>query len=142
MIKTILKSKTTEETQQADKAFYERAFVNAVQTHTATTFSFKDGLTTMTVEQLKDVRTYPTHDKTPKDKKFAKLIEFLAEYRDLEQVMGKLHVAMDTMRKLCLDDLEENFADADGVIQMEKVKDAITSRIAIAESLGMDDLFD
>ena len=139
VIKTVLKSKTTDKTLHADKSLYENAFKHAVQAHAATTMEFKASLKSLSKGQLQELKSYLAHDNTPKDKKFAKLAEFTNEYKDLEAVQSKLAVAMDTMRKMMLNDLEANFGDEDGVIVMEKVKDAITSRIAIVENDGMAD---
>ncbi len=46
---------------------------------------------------------------------------------------------MDDMRKMLVEELETTYGDEDAVVDMGAVKDAVTSRIAVVESLGMMD---
>jgi hypothetical protein len=139
VIKTTLKSRATDKTVVADKTLYESAFLTATNTHALTTINFKNALEELSLASLMDMKEFVWHDRTTKDKKMPLLAEKLQPYKDMMAVQSKLNVAMDAFKTMLVEDLEATCGDADGVIQMEKVKDAITSRIAIAESLGMDD---
>jgi hypothetical protein len=138
VIKSIIKVKKTDKTQETDNGLYERAFHCAVNTHKSEVFSFKGALTGLPVNKLKEIMEYLKHDKSTKDKKIIKLIEFTKEYQDLEHVQSKLTVAMDTLRSLSITDLENNYGNGYGEIVLERFKEGVVSAIAVKESRGAD----
>ncbi len=137
VIKTIIKTKKSEKTQHNDLQLFESAFNDAVDIHNATAFNFKDELKNLSKADLNDMKDYLKHDKTPRDKKWPKLIEYVKKYENLKVVMNKINAAIDTLTNQMMEDLEENLSDEDGVVQMDKVKDEITSAIAVVDANTM-----
>jgi hypothetical protein len=68
VIKTIVKSKTTENTVDADRPVYEKAFMNAVELHKAAHLNFKEMIKTMSLKQLETLHNFILHNKSTNDK--------------------------------------------------------------------------
>ena len=138
-IKTMVQSKTTEKTVLGDKNVFEVAFGTACEIHGATDIEFKDVLGEMTAEKLRELEHDLAHDKTPKDKKFLKLPEFLPKYEAMMKTQQKLNMAMEEMKRLLIDNLESEYGDDDGNVVVEKVKTAVIKVLAVKEAEAMED---
>ena len=134
VLKTIVKSRSTEKTVVADLPVYEKAFASAIAAHGSSAVSLKKELESFSIAELKEAKEYLIHDKSPKMFKYQKVVEFLPSFKAMERVQSKLAVAIEAMRKLVVEELETNHADSDGAISMDSVKDAITARVAVLES--------
>jgi hypothetical protein len=139
VLKTIIKAKISEKTLIADKAVYQTAFETACTIHASVTCSFSLNLENLKRSELQTLKDYLAHDRTNKTNKYQKLVEFCPNYKAMEAVQKKLAIAMDTMRQMIVDDLETNHGDDDAVIDMDKVKDVVTSRLAVVDALGMNE---
>ena len=137
-IKTMVKSKITEKTVLGDKNVFETAFGTACEIHGATNIEFKDVLGEMTVEKLRELEHYLAHDKTPKDKKFIKLTEFLPKFKTMLKAQQKLNMAMEEMKRLLIDNLEGQYGDDDGNVVMDKVKTLVIKVLAVKEAEAME----
>ena len=134
VIKSIIKSRSTEKTVVADLAVYEKAFASAVAAHGSSAVSLKKELESLSLADLKEAKEYLIHDKSAKMFKYLKVVEFLPSFKAMLAVQSKLAMAMDAMKKLVVEELETNYADSEGTISMDSVKDAITARVAVLES--------
>jgi hypothetical protein len=139
VMKTVIKSKICEKTLHTDKPVYQTAFETACTVHTSVTCNFALNLENLNRSELQALKDYLVHDKSNKTMKYQKLVEFCPSYKAMEAVQSKLAVAMDSMRKMIIDDLETNHSNEDAVIDMDKVKDIVTSRLAVVDALGMND---
>jgi Rad3-related DNA helicase len=139
VIKTVIKSKTGEKTLHTDKPIYESVFDTACTIHASVTCNFALNLENLPRSELQALKDYLVHDKSNKATKYLKLVEFCPSFKMMEAVQSKVAVAMETMRKMIIDDLETNHSNEEGIIDMDKVKDIVTSRIAVVDALGMND---
>ena len=134
VIKSIIKSRSSEKTVVADLAVYEKAFASALAAHGSSAVSFKKELESLSIADLKEAKEYLIHDKSHKTFKYQKVVEFLPSFKAMLAVQSKLAMAMEAMKKLVVEELETNYATSEGSISLGSVKDAITSRVAILES--------
>ena len=66
VLKTIVKSRSTEKTVVADLPVYEKAFASAIAAHGSSAVSFKKELESFSIAELKEVKEYLVHDE-PQD---------------------------------------------------------------------------
>ena len=129
VIKTIVKSKTTEKTVDADRALYEQAFVNALDLHKATHLNFKEVTKAMSLKQLETLRDFIIHNKSTNDKKVMAIAEYLPVFEPLNVVAMKVNAAMEQMKLLTENSLSEQCSDKDGNIKMNLVLEVVKYRI-------------
>ena len=139
VIKTIVKSKTTEKTVNADRALYEQAFVNALELHKATHHNFRDMIKTMTLKQLETLRDFIIHNKSTNDQKVMAIAEYLPVFEPLNVVAMKVNAAMEQMKLLTENSLSEQCSDKDGNINMNLVLEVVKFRIEFKKENEKDD---
>ena len=138
VIKTIVKSKSTEKTVDTDRSVYEKAFVNALELHRATNVNFKELLKGMSVQQLEELRDFILHHKSTNDRKILQLAEYLPVYKPMNLVAMKINAAMDHLKELLQENLCEQCGDQEGNIKMNLVIEAIKFRIEHTKESGND----
>jgi hypothetical protein len=99
-VKTIIKHKTTDKTSSSDATLYESAFTNAVQSHVATTMSFKVIVDSLSIEQLQEMFDYIKFNKTTKNLKLAHLAMMCPAAADMLKVQQKLALATENVSEL------------------------------------------
>ena len=129
VIKTIVKSKTTEKTVDADRPLYEQAFVNALDFHKATHLNSKEMIKVMSPKQLETLRDFIIHNKTTNDKKIAVIAEYLPIFEPLNVVAMKVNAAMEQLKILVENSLSDQCSDKDGNIKMNSVLEVVKFRI-------------
>ena len=130
VIKTIVKSKTTEKTVDADRSVYEKAFVNALELHKATHLNFKEMIKSMSLKQLGHAPgRHSSQVVETTDRKVMMIAEFLPIYEPLHVVSMKVNAAMEHMKQLTENSLSEQCADKDGIIKMNLVLEVVKYRI-------------
>ena len=137
VIKTIVKSKTSEKTIQADQPIHENAFADAIKISGMSEIDFKAELKGLSIAQLKELKEYILHDKTTAEKKASKIAEFLPMFANMNIVVMKFNTAIDNLKQMVLDSLSNQCADEDGDIKMSRVKEAVEIRIGIKEENQM-----
>ena len=139
VIKTIVKSKTTEKTVDADRALYEQAFVNALDLHKATHLNFKEMIKVMSPKQLETLYDFLIHNKSTNDKKVMSIAEYLPVFEPLNLVAMKVNAAMEQMKLLTENSLSEQCSDKDGNIKMNLVLEVVKYRIEFKKENEKDD---
>ena len=140
VIKSIVKSKVTENTTTRDRTIYEDAFTMAEQIHSSTVFNVKDALESdeMTLAKIKDIENYLKHDKAPHAVKVARFHEFLSPHVKMNVVQQKLNIAVDNFKNLVKNDLEENHGNEDGQADIGKIREMLTAIIAVKQYRQME----
>ena len=129
VIKTIVKSKSTEKTVDTDRSVYEQAFMNAMEVHKVTRVSFKEIIKTMALPQLELLRDFILHHKSNNDKKAMAIAEYLPIFDSLNTVAMKVNAAIEHTRQLTYDSLSDECGDEEGNIKMSIVLEAVKFRI-------------
>ena len=89
----------------------------------------------MDSDDLKELKNCLQHDKTIKDKKITKLCEFLPLFKDMQKVQQKISMAMEHMKTLVVDNIEDICGDEDGNVVMSKVVDLVTTKLGAQEGV-------
>ena len=129
VIKTIVKTKSTEKTVDADQSVYEKALLNAMEVHKVSMINFKEILKSMTMPQLELLRDFLLHHKSNNEKKAMTIAEYLPTFEPLNIVSMKVNAAMEHMRELTFDSLCDQCGDEEGNIKMNIVLESVKFRI-------------
>ena len=139
MIKSIIKSKTTDKIIASDGALFEQTFKNAVMLNTMTSIDMKAELSALSLEKLKELEHYILHDKTTNDKKVAGIIAFLPIYQNFESCQCKINTALDMLKTLATAYFEEHCVDEGGSVKIAKILKIVEGRIVVKEEVRMSD---
>jgi hypothetical protein len=137
--KTILKTKVTERTVAADRPKYESSYNYAVDAHQRAEYTYNDLLASFDLAAAREFKDWLTHDKTTKDKKVAMFADRTAHVKVMLEIQGKLSIGVERIRQLLVDDVDSNWSDDNGNVDMARLKEAVVARIAVLENAEMRD---
>lgn len=136
-----LKSKKISKNTAADKTVYDTAYNTALTIDTASNFDLKSYMGQMSKDKLEDIKDYLTTDRSNYATKLKNLHTCLTSYGELQMVINKATVAMETLQSLLSKDIENTFGLDDAKEAIEGVKGLLTEVIAVKtyqESQEMD----
>ena len=131
VIKSIIKSRSSEKTNQDDKALFESSFTTSAWVSAHSLIDFKECVRQLTLEEMSDMKEYLEHDRTTKDRKWLALAERLSPFKKMQLVQEKLNTSMDAFKNGIVENMEAVFGDADGNVQKNKLLEFLISTIAI-----------
>ena len=73
------------------------------------------------------------HDKTKKDIKITRIVEFSKSYRTMQAVQEKITMAMDHLNEMLQEDIYNKYADDMNIIKMDMILDKVISHLARVE---------
>ena len=81
MIKSIIKSRSSEKTSEGDKALFDLSFTTSAWVSAHSLIDFKECVRQLTLEEMSDMKEYLEHDRTTKDRKWLALAERLSPFK-------------------------------------------------------------
>ena len=136
VIKTIVKSKTSDKTTQLDASKFQNAFAHATGLSGASTDNIKSIINGLSVETLQTMQNYIEHGRTPNKSKPAGLAMLLPPVAEMEEVRGKLNTAIEDAKGLMVAFLQKSCGDGNDGIKMVKVLQMIETRLGVIEELS------
>ena len=82
------------------------------------------------LDELEKLKDYLKHDKTKKDIKVTRIVEFSKSYRTMQAVQEKITMAMEHLNEMLLEDIYNSYVDDMNNIHMDMIMDKVTSQIA------------
>ena len=135
VIKSTIKAKVTSRVVQQDQQIFAQAHAACMMIHAAPRFDTAAEVRNMDVEQLRELKTYlNSKDKTTNAVKMKQFYEHLATYRNLLTINEKIMLSMDQLKTMVTNDLEENFANEAGNVDINIMKDLVTATFAVKEA--------
>ena len=80
---------------------------------------------------MREIENYLKHDKATNVVKIGRLVEFLPTYTELFHVQQKVNIALENLKTLVKQDMEENYGDDESKPDITKIKEMITKIIAV-----------
>ena len=133
VIKTHLKTKTTETTTSNDKSVYEQGYLKALALHSAQSIDIPDRLKKIEIDKLKELQEYLKKDKSTSLKKAEKIHEYLEEFSVLQSLQHKLNAALHRLKDLTFEAIE----DEEGKFDHKAFAEKVGNLIAVKEDNDM-----
>eukprot|EP00438_Fugacium_kawagutii_P020807 Skav218841 [mRNA] locus=scaffold3958:8826:10355:- [translate_table: standard] len=136
VIKTIVKSKTSDKTSQADLLKFQGAFNHASSLTNSSVENVTGIFKNLSAETLAKMKDYVEHDRTPSKMKPAGLASMLPPIAEMEEVRGKLNTAIEDAKALTVAFFQQTCGDGNDGVKMAKVTRMIETRIGVLEELA------
>lgn len=139
VIKTIVKSKAVEKVAAADEHIFSNAFKTAANISSSSSFDIGTALATMNVDSLSSLKEFLSHrvGNTPNHRMMQRVYEHMDFYKNLTVAQEKLNSTMQHFKDLVQADIDENFTDDGGKVEMDKMKEMVSNLLAVKKNSAM-----